>query len=213
MVSVERIEEYTGLPSEEDAGALATHGAVEDPPAQCEPRGRSTLKSWRCVTETNFRWYSRACLSTSGPDTRLASAVEPEAERVLSSWRCGASANPPREEQLDGVDISKVSLKRLRSSITCIPQDPILFSGTIRYNLDPFDEYSDDKLWHARAKARQVQRVHQPARFRSQRSSGGIRCKLLRRPTADALPRARHAAGHESGVSRRGDGERRHRDG
>ncbi|XKL66877.1 hypothetical protein PGB90_010297 [Kerria lacca] len=50
---------------------------------------------------------------------------------------------------IDGVDISKVELKMLRSRITIIPQDPILFSGTIRFNLDPFFEYSDQELWHA----------------------------------------------------------------
>jgi len=38
---------------------------------------------------------------------------------------------------IDGIDISKVNLNHLRSRITVIPQDPILFKGTLRYNLDP----------------------------------------------------------------------------
>ena len=38
---------------------------------------------------------------------------------------------------IDGVDISKVNLNHLRSRITVIPQDPVLFKGTLRYNLDP----------------------------------------------------------------------------
>ncbi|KAL1513296.1 hypothetical protein ABEB36_002720 [Hypothenemus hampei] len=49
---------------------------------------------------------------------------------------------------IDGIDIKQLSLKYLRSIITVIPQDPVLFSGSIRSNLDPFDLYDDEKIWH-----------------------------------------------------------------
>ena len=50
---------------------------------------------------------------------------------------------------IDGVDISRVDLEMLRSSVAIIPQEPVLFSGSIRRNLDPFGSRSDEELWTA----------------------------------------------------------------
>lgn len=51
--------------------------------------------------------------------------------------------------EIDGRDSKSMSLAQLRRSMSIIPQDPILFGGTIRRNLDPFSEYSDAALWDA----------------------------------------------------------------
>jgi ABC-type multidrug transport system fused ATPase/permease subunit len=50
---------------------------------------------------------------------------------------------------IDGVDTLRLGLRELRSRIGIIPQNPVLFSGTIRSNMDPFRQFSDEKIWEA----------------------------------------------------------------
>jgi len=45
---------------------------------------------------------------------------------------------------IDGLDISKVGLNRLREQVTFIPQDPVLFARTLRYNLDATKKHTDE---------------------------------------------------------------------
>jgi ABC-type multidrug transport system fused ATPase/permease subunit len=49
---------------------------------------------------------------------------------------------------IDGIDIASVGLQTLRNRLAIIPQSPVLFSGTIRSNLDPLNEIDDNRLWH-----------------------------------------------------------------
>ncbi|XP_066478250.1 ATP-binding cassette sub-family C member 2 [Tiliqua scincoides] len=61
---------------------------------------------------------------------------------------------------IDGLDIATLGLHDLRQNLTIIPQDPVLFSGSLRMNLDPFDQYSDEEVWRALELAHLKSYVH-----------------------------------------------------
>ena len=77
--------------------------------------------------------------------------VEPEMNRKGDPPGSEGSEEGPEEGPIvwDGVDTSTLSLDMLRSHIGIIPQTPTLFSGTIRSNLDPFEQSTDEELWAA----------------------------------------------------------------
>ncbi|KAK0060207.1 multidrug resistance-associated protein 4-like isoform X2 [Biomphalaria pfeifferi] len=58
-------------------------------------------------------------------------------------------AQPKGTIYIDSVDTGKLGMHELRNKISVVPQDPILFSQTLRWNLDPQEEFSDERLWHA----------------------------------------------------------------
>ena len=56
---------------------------------------------------------------------------------------------------IDQINIETVGLDDVRSHLSIIPQDPVLFTGSMRSNLDPFNHYSDEQIWHALEQVRQ----------------------------------------------------------
>jgi ATP-binding cassette subfamily C (CFTR/MRP) protein 4 len=76
--------------------------------------------------------------------------------------------------EIDLRDTQRMGLHDLRSKISIIPQEPVLFSGTMRYNLDPFEEYADDKLWTALDEVKLKELIKEmPAGLNTKISEGG----------------------------------------
>ncbi|XP_062699740.1 probable multidrug resistance-associated protein lethal(2)03659 [Aedes albopictus] len=75
---------------------------------------------------------------------------------------------------IDSRDIHEMGLHDLRGKLSIIPQEPVLFSGSLRYNLDPFDEYPDEKLWRALKEVKLEEAVNElPSGLSSKINEGG----------------------------------------
>jgi ABC-type multidrug transport system fused ATPase/permease subunit len=146
MVSVERVKEYTTTVEPEAAENVSS--ALADSETEKWPnRGRVVLQE----LVTGYR---------DGPDVLHGISVDiAPCEKIGVVGRTGSGKSTvilsifrliePRSGAvlIDGVDTSTLGLHQLRSKIGLIPQDPVLFTGTVRYNLDPFSESTDSQLW------------------------------------------------------------------
>jgi len=145
MTSVKRIKEYSYLPKE---------ASQESEPGQSPP------KNWPQQGSVIYDDVSLRYFEDEQPVLRnLSFEIKPR-EKVGIVGRTGAGKSsiisalfrmtePEGRIIIDGIDISTLGLRDLRRRISIIPQDPILFSGTVRRNLDPFDEHSDGEIWTA----------------------------------------------------------------
>ncbi|GFR66669.1 canalicular multispecific organic anion transporter 1 [Elysia marginata] len=85
------------------------------------------------------------------------------------------------EITIDGIDISNVGLRDLRSNITILPQDPVIISGSLRTNLDPHRQYLDQEIWTALTMSNLHQVVSSMSRNSGQRQLLCLARALLRK--------------------------------
>uniref|UniRef100_A0A914Y738 ABC transporter domain-containing protein n=1 Tax=Panagrolaimus superbus TaxID=310955 RepID=A0A914Y738_9BILA len=75
---------------------------------------------------------------------------------------------------IDSIDYRSLGLHDLRKALTIIPQDPVLFCGNLRINLDPFENFTDSELWNAIEKAHLQKFVNEfPKKLEHEISEGG----------------------------------------
>uniref|UniRef100_H3A153 ATP binding cassette subfamily C member 4 n=1 Tax=Latimeria chalumnae TaxID=7897 RepID=H3A153_LATCH len=143
MTSVERVTEYSELQSE------APLESDKPPPKDWPNQGVIVFEN------VNFAYSGYGPLVLKNLNACIRSK-----EKVGIMGRTGAGkssiiatlfrlAEPEGKIMIDGVLTSELGLHDLRKKISIIPQDPVLFTGTMRKNLDPFSEYHDEELWKA----------------------------------------------------------------
>jgi len=147
MTSVERILEYCSLDQE--------------PPAQVPPKHRPP-SHWPSQGEIIFKNVSMSYLKDDNASIVLRNITLKIAsgEKIGIVGRTGAGKSSliqilfrmgillNGQIEIDNIDIATIGLDDLRSRISIIPQDPVLFTGTIRNNLDQFNNYSDHQIWN-----------------------------------------------------------------
>ncbi|KAJ0181181.1 hypothetical protein K1T71_003266 [Dendrolimus kikuchii] len=144
MTSVERILQYTHIERE----------------PQWDKGVRETPKGWPWSGRVEFRNCYMKYTPEDLPILKNLNLVIESGWKVGIVGRTGAGKSSlisslfrlaivEGEVLIDDIDTGYLALQELRSKISIIPQEPVLFSATVRYNLDPFNNYSDEELWSA----------------------------------------------------------------
>ncbi|RYR45354.1 ABC transporter C family member 3 [Arachis hypogaea] len=145
MISVERILQYTSIPSEpplvvqenRPSPSWPSYGEVDICNLQVRyaPHLPLVLHGLTCTFHGGLK-TGIVGRTGSGKTTLIQTLfriIEPAAGEVV----------------IDGINISSIGLHDLRSRLSIIPQDPTMFEGTVRNNLDPLEEYTDEQIWEA----------------------------------------------------------------
>ncbi|XP_028989328.1 ATP-binding cassette sub-family C member 3 isoform X2 [Betta splendens] len=170
IVAVERVKEYSETQTE----------------APWEVEDKKPPPEWPLEGNVDFQGYSvryregldlvlkRLTLSVKGGEKVgiVGRTGAGKSSMTLCLFRLLEAASG--EITIDNVKIAEIGLHDLRSKLTIIPQEPVLFSGTLRMNLDPFEKYSDEEVW----KALEHSHLHRfvsnhPAKLELECSEGG----------------------------------------
>ncbi|CAF1394631.1 unnamed protein product [Adineta steineri] len=147
MTSAERIHEYGQLVPESQQNSNQSDVFIQ--PAEDWPsRGTIEFKDYTfryrpeldpVLRDLNLRIESKEKIGVIGRTGAGKSSLLQALFRLVDQSAINGTI------LIDGIDIGRLSLHHLRSHLSVIPQVPILFCGTLRYNIDPFEQFSDDE--------------------------------------------------------------------
>ncbi|XP_048265984.1 ATP-binding cassette sub-family C member 4 isoform X2 [Bombus terrestris] len=155
MMSVERVLEYTQIVPEPN---LRDRGKFAKKIEKQLPLPANAPKNWPTDGMIRFRNVYMKYVEDDPPVLKGLNLVINPGEKIGIVGRTGAGksslisalfrlAKIEGVIEIDGIDTGSICLEDLRRNISIIPQDPVLFSGTLRRNLDPFNEFTDKALW------------------------------------------------------------------
>ncbi|OWZ18240.1 Multidrug resistance protein ABC transporter [Phytophthora megakarya] len=171
MIAVERVKEYTDLKPEEIVVGITDRFKAKEPPFSWPSAGNITIKALTVTYgssdqntaqhdkfgDAEWEWVGPR-LAT--PALKHVTCEIPSGQKLGICGRTGAGKSTllnalfravPWERSgsvmIDNIPLDALSLQDLRSRLTYIPQDVMLFSGTVRSNLDPNGQFDDERLW------------------------------------------------------------------
>jgi len=177
IVSVERIKEYQETPQE------APSTTYQDPDETWPESGNVCFENYSTRYRPGLELVLNdiSCNILGGEKIGIVGRTGAGKSSItLSLFRIIEAASG--RIKIDNVDIAQIGLTRLRSGLTIIPQDPVIFSGTLRSNLDPFNQHSDREIWRALELANLSQTARQLGGGLEHRiSEGGINLSVGQR--------------------------------
>ncbi|XP_071454824.1 multidrug resistance-associated protein 1 isoform X2 [Hetaerina americana] len=145
IVAVERIKEYGETEKEAPWEIQST-----EPPPEWPSEGKVEFRNFQVRYREGLDLVLKGinCTVNGGEKVGIVGRTGAgKSSLTLALFRIIESAGG--NILIDDLDISKMGLHALRGRLTIIPQDPVLFSGTLRMNLDPFEKHSDADIWRA----------------------------------------------------------------
>ncbi|KAL2337975.1 hypothetical protein Fmac_012421 [Flemingia macrophylla] len=143
IISVERIKQFMQIPQEPPK-------ILEDkrPPSSWPSKGRIEFHALKVKYRPNAPLVLNGITCTFKEGTRVGVVGRTGSGKTTLLSVLFRLVEPTSGEILiDGLNICSIGLKDLRMKLSIIPQEPILFSGTVRTNLDPLDQFSDNEIW------------------------------------------------------------------